>query len=199
MTPRETKRRPWDAESIKLLTQTELQRLFACIRKASRRDYAIFLVSYRHGLRSSDVGLHQVSDLDVTGRKLRIHRCKKSRGGIHPLRPDEFKAIRAMLRERTFDSPVLFASRRRDPISRRQLDNLMKLYGQAAALPEEKRHFHVLKHSICTHLLEADADLYFVNDWVGHASISNTMIYTHLTSRRRDERARQVFARPEVV
>ncbi|MGH8068907.1 MAG: tyrosine-type recombinase/integrase [Candidatus Entotheonellia bacterium] len=60
-------------------------------------------------------------------------------------------------------------------------------------------HFHVLKHSIATHLLDAGADLRFVQDWVGHASIKNTVIYAQLASRRRDEEAHKVCASPCVV
>jgi site-specific recombinase XerD len=61
------------------------------------------------------------------------------------------------------------------------------------------RHFHALKHSIATHLLDAGADLRFVQDWIGHASIGNTVIYAQLTSRRRDEQARKVFASQYIV
>jgi integrase/recombinase XerD len=75
----------------------------------------------------------------------------------------------------------------------------MKHYGELADIPASKRHFHVLKHSIATHLLDAGADLRFVQDWVGHASIKNTVIYAQLTNRRRDEEARKVFASPYVV
>jgi site-specific recombinase XerD len=57
----------------------------------------------------------------------------------------------------------------------------------------------VLKHSIATRLLDAGADLRFVQDWIGHASIKNTVIYAQLTSRRRDEEARKVFTSPYVV
>jgi site-specific recombinase XerD len=93
----------------------------------------------------------------------------------------------------------LFLSRNDTPISRRRLDELMKRYGERADIPESKRHFHALKHSIATHLLDAGADLRFVQDWVGHASIGNTIIYAQLTSRRRDEEARRVFTSPYVV
>ena len=55
------------------------------------------------------------------------------------------------------------------------------------------------KHSIATHLLDAGADLRFVQDWIGHASIRNTVIYAQFTSRRRDEEARKVFASSYVV
>jgi hypothetical protein len=43
------------------------------------------------------------------------------------------------------------------------------------------------------------SDLRFVQDWVGHAPIKNTVIYAQLTSRRRDEEARRVFMSPYVV
>jgi site-specific recombinase XerD len=75
----------------------------------------------------------------------------------------------------------------------------MKHYSEQAGIPEGKPHFHALKHSIATHLLDAGADLRFVQDWIGHASIGNTVVYAQLTSRRRDEQARKVFASQHVV
>ena len=109
------------------------------------------------------------------------------------------KALKAYLRGRSSHTPALFLSKRNEPISRRMLDKLMKTYGEKAGLPDTKRHFHCLKHSIATHLLDAGADLRFVQDWIGHASIKNTVIYAQLTSRRRDEEARKVFASQYVV
>jgi site-specific recombinase XerD len=51
----------------------------------------------------------------------------------------------------------------------------------------------VLKHSIATHLLDAGAELRFLQDWLGHANIQNTIIYTHLVSKVRSDKAREVF------
>jgi site-specific recombinase XerD len=118
---------------------------------------------------------------------------------LHPLQPDEVEAVKAYLRLRSSQAPSIFLSNRNEPISRRMLDKLMKAYGKKAGLPDTKRHFHCLKHSIATHLLDAGADLRFVQDWIGHASIKNTVIYAQLTSRRRDEEARKVFASSYVV
>lgn len=70
---------------------------------------------------------------------------------------------------------------------------MMKQYGRRAELPDDKRHFHILKHSVATHLLDAGADIRFVQDWLGHANIQNTLIYAYLTSRTRNENARRLF------
>jgi integrase len=129
-------------ETIKFLTLDETKRLFSRI--TDKRDKAIFLTAYRHGLRASEVGLLRVEDLDLKRLKIMLHRMKGSLSGEHPLQPDEARALKAWLKARGMDSPVLFTSARGLPISRQMLDVLMKRYGGEAKLPREKRHFHVL-------------------------------------------------------
>jgi type 1 fimbriae regulatory protein FimB len=166
---------PLAHRAIRFLTLEELARLFA-VARASPRDRALFLIAYRHGLRASEVGLLRTDDIDFRALRIMVHRLKGSHSGAHPMQPDEVKALRAHLRgQPSPPSPVLFPSNRGDPIARRTLDWLMKRYGEAASLPPAKRHFHCLKHSIATHLLEAGADLRFVQDWLGHANIQNTV------------------------
>jgi site-specific recombinase XerD len=179
-------------ETIRFLTLDETARLFRAI-GPHRRDRALFLVAYRHGLRASEVGLLRVEDIDLKALRIMVHRLKGSHSGTHPLQADEAKALKALLREREAPSPVLFPSNRGDPIARRTLDWLMKKYGEMADLPPAKRHFHCLKHSIATHLLEAGADLRFVQDWLGHSNIQNTVVYTYLTARGREGAARRAF------
>ena len=135
-------------ETIAFLTQDESARLFHELGD-HKRNKAMFLVAYRHGLRASEVGLLQTSDVDFRKLRIMLHRLKGSYSGEHPLQPDEAKALKAHLRSRTHDSPVLFTSNRGDPISRRTLDWLMKTYAARANIPPLKRHFHVLKHSGC--------------------------------------------------
>jgi site-specific recombinase XerD len=182
--------------TIKFLSSDETRRLFAAIRKgASKRDYALFLIAYRHGLRASEVGMLHTADVDLKTLRIHCHRLKGSYSGVQPIQPDEARVLKGYLRGREDSSPLLFPSRLHLPISRKRLDALMKQYGDAARLPVEKRHFHVLKHSIATHLLEAGDDLRFVQDWLGHANIQNTVIYSHLVSRSRDEKARRHFSK----
>ena len=184
---------PRNLELIKFLTPDELQRLIAVI--TNKRDRALFLIAYRHGLRASEVGLLQLPDLDLKRLTIHVHRLKGSLSGVHPLQPDEAKALKAYLRSRKLDSPVLFLSNRGDPISRKTLDWLIKKYGRQAKIPPDKQHFHTLKHTIATHLLDVGSDLRWVQDWLGHANIQNTTIYTSLTAGSREQKARASFAK----
>jgi type 1 fimbriae regulatory protein FimB/type 1 fimbriae regulatory protein FimE len=179
-------------DTIAFLTPDETGALFAQLGDHPRNK-AVFLTAYRHGLRASEIGLLRTDDLDFKRLRIMLHRLKGSYSGEHPMQPDEAKVIKAYLRERTHESPILFTSNRNDPISRRTLDWLMKTYGSRAGLPVGKQHFHVLKHSIATHLLDAGADLRFVQDWLGHSNIQNTVVYTYLTSKTRETTARKVF------
>jgi type 1 fimbriae regulatory protein FimB len=178
-------------ETIKFLTVEETKKLFSVI--SDKRDKAIFLTAYRHGLRASEIGLLQVTDVDSKAMKIQLHRLKGSLGGVHPLMPDEARHLKAYLKFRNSESPYLFLSNRGLPIGRKMLDVLMKKYGELSGLPKDKRHFHVLKHSVATQMLDSGADLRIVQDWLGHSNIQNTVIYTQITSVTRDKKAREIF------
>lgn len=177
-------------ETIKFLTFDETRCLFDWI--VDKRDKAVFLVAYRHGLRASEVGLLRTSDFDLKWLKIMLHRLKGSLSGEHPMQPDEARSLKAWLKHRGTDS-ILFLSRRGLPISRQMLDVLIKEYAELAMIPKEKQHFHVLKHSIATHLLDAGADLRFLQDWLGHANIQSTVIYASLVSHSREKKEREYF------
>jgi len=183
-------------KTIKYLTQDELKNLLKVI--DHKRDKAIFLLAYRHGLRASEIGGLTVEDVDLTRGRIRINRLKHSQGGEYPMDPDEIRIVKAWLKERK-DGTHLFPSRRGVPISRRTLDYMMKGYGEKAGIPEDKRHFHVLKHSIATHLLDAGADIRFVQDWIGHKNIQNTVVYAQISNKTREEGAKKFFASNMIV
>lgn len=184
-------------QSIKYLTQDELKRLLSVI--TSKRDKAIFLLAYRHGLRVSEVGMLLVEDVDLDRGRIRITREKGSLGGEQRMEADEVKALKAWKKERKDGCQYLFPSRRGTPISRRTLHYFMNHYGEKAGIPQDKRHFHVLKHSIATHLLDAGADIRFVQDWIGHKNIQNTVVYAQISNPAREQQARRLFASPMIV
>ncbi len=147
-----TKPRKQD-RAITFLTQEEMQNLFSAIK--TKRDRAIFAVAYRHGLRASEVGMLQLTDVDLKAGRITINRVKGSMSGTYPLKPDTVKLFRSYIKSRKDASPYLFISNGVLPIDRRTLLVLMKKYGTAAGLPPEKQQFHALKHSIGTHILDA--------------------------------------------
>ena len=95
-----------------------------------------------------------MDDVDFRRGRLQVRRVKNSLSGEHVMKADEIKRLKAYLRGRPDEARALFLSQRGDPISRRQLDHLMKRYGAAAGLPADKRHFHVWPMSPrnCRHL-----------------------------------------------
>lgn len=178
----------------KYLTDQELRGLFSAIN--SVRDRAIFAVAYWRGLRASEVGLLQVSDVQLRAGRINVHRLKGSRGGEYLLSDEEMRALRAWLRVRGYDPGPLFPSRRRRGISRYQLHRLMQRYGAAAGLAPEKLHFHVLKHTIGTWLMgQPDAELRRVQDWLGHVNVQNTVVYAQIRNPQREEFARRIYGR----
>lgn len=101
---------------------------------------------------------------------------------MHTIQRDEALALEEYLSSRQDASKILFLGIRGRAITRRGLDWLMKEYGRKAKLPVKKRHFHVLKHSVATHLLSAGADLLFVHEWLGHTMLQSTAIYLYLAA-----------------
>jgi len=191
-----TKPRKQD-RAITFLTQEEVQRLFDAIK--TKRDRAIFAVAYRHGLRASEVGMLQRTDVDLKAARITINRVKGSMSGTYPLSSATVKLIRSYLKSRKDVSLYLFISNRVLPIDRRTLLKMMKKYGTTAGLPTEKQQFHALKHSIGTHILDAGEDIYFAKDWLGHKNIQNTTIYSKFSTGTRDARARKMFSSHKVV
>jgi integrase/recombinase XerD len=87
-------------------------------------------------------------------------------------------------------TPAVFVGRRGRRLSREAVWALVKRWTQAAGVTERVTP-HTFRHSFATHLLEGGADLRVVQALLGHASISTTQLYTHLTG----ERVREVYAR----
>ncbi|MBX9600406.1 MAG: tyrosine-type recombinase/integrase [Bryobacteraceae bacterium] len=179
-------RRRKPAAIPQFLTAEETSAFFAAVSSGRNpRDLALFEVAYHRGLRASEVGLLRLEHLRLTHRRLYITRVKGGRSGEFPLTDREIRALRAWLKVRGAAPGPLFPSRNSRPISRRRLDELIKRYGAAAQLPEFKRHFHCLRHSCATDLVERDIDIVLIQDHLGHADIRNTQIYARVSDRKR--------------
>jgi type 1 fimbriae regulatory protein FimB len=185
------------ASELTFLIQDEVRQLFAVI--TSPRDRALFPLAYHHGLRASEVSLLQRQDIHDRQGRIYIPRVKGSVSKTYPLQPEDLRRLRAYLRTRQDDSPALFISNRGLPLERRSYWDLMQTYGEQAGIAKAKRRFHALRHAIAVHLLDAGADVAFVQDRLGHANIQNTMVYMRYTTVTRDAQTRQLFASHRVV
>ena len=105
--------------SRRYLTEREIERLMDCARKRSRhghRDATMILVSYRHGLRASEVCDLQWQQIELSEGRLHVHRVKNGMPSVHPIRGDEMRALRKLRREHPSDAYV-FVSERGGPMA----------------------------------------------------------------------------------
>jgi len=167
---------------------------------AALRDRALLELLYAAGLRISEALRLDGDDLDLDGGSVRVV-GKGDRERVVPVgdvavawlgrylstaRP----ALAAADRVRTARGGPIFLSDRGRRLGRNHAWFAVKRAAAAAGLGDRISP-HTLRHSYATHLLEGGADLRVVQELLGHASISTTQIYTHLTG----ERIREVYAR----
>jgi len=159
------------------------------------RDRAMLEVLYATGLRVSELIGLRAADLDM---QVGIVTCfgKGGKERLVPLGEVARSWVRRYLTESRplmagpGASPVLFLSRTGGRLSRMGVWGIVRRHAVAAGV-ERTLTPHVLRHSFATHLLEGGADLRAVQVMLGHADISTTQIYTHVTR----ERLRQVYDR----
>jgi type 1 fimbriae regulatory protein FimB len=179
-------------------THLEPSELLAVLRVAKQRctrDWAMLLVGYLHGCRATELGKLTLGDVNLRENTIHIARLKGSLQSTQPIfahkgQPllNEVKALRQWLRERPDDgSDFLFLSQKGGRLSRSQIFRVFQACGDAAGLPDAKRHPHILKHSRGSHLVGA-MDIALVRQALGHKSISSTMIYAHTND---DDAARE--------
>ena len=159
------------------------------------RDAALFEVLYSTGCRISEVVSIAWEIVDFS-RGCMIVTGKGSKDRLVIVGSRALAALEELrgVAERRFSRPVLpsepvFLSDRQEPVSPRFVERRMKRYLAEAGLPTDLSP-HKLRHSFATHLLDAGADLRSVQEMLGHASISTTQIYTHVSV----ERLKDIYA-----
>ncbi len=146
------------------------------------RDAAILELFYSSGMRLAELAALNVSDFDFFNETVRVF-GKGSKERICPLGKPAVDAIhRYRQQARVMEGP-LFLSKLRKRLSTRGISDLVKKYHGLAGIPVNVSP-HKLRHSFATHLLDNGADLRSVQTLLGHASLSTTQIYTHVSIER---------------
>ena len=151
------------------------------------RDAAILEILYSSGLRVSEVCQLRIADVDRSGRQLRV-RGKGRKERIVPIGRPALEALdRYWSRLGRPNSPELPAfPGTRTPggsIPPSEVQTRLKRHLRTAGL-DPKLTPHKLRHSFATHLLDRGADLRSVQELLGHARLSSTEIYTHVSTER---------------
>lgn len=184
--------------NIRFLTEVEKSELFYQINsdhtKYALRNKAIFYIAKYCALRASEVGLITLNDYNPITGTIHCHRLKGSKDNtlriVDPyilaiINQYYFSNLRQSLATKTCNgrSEYLFISQKGRPIGRKMLDVIMKRYCRKTAIPLDKRHFHVLKHTRAMELIKyGEFKLSDIQWWLGHKNISNTMIYLEYTA-----------------
>ncbi len=146
------------------------------------RDTAILELFYSTGMRLSELVGLDVKDVDPIGETARVL-GKGSKERICPVGGPALEAISRYRHAARVETGPLFLNKSRRRISSRAVHSLLKLRLRQAGLPADLSP-HKLRHSFATHLLDNGADLRSVQTLLGHASLSTTQIYTHVTVER---------------
>ena len=191
-TPKTPKRLP------AVLDLTEVEALLAAPDPddpLGQRDRAILEVLYASGVRLGELVAMDVGSIDRTQREIRVW-GKGSKERIALLGAPALRALEQYLQDgrsrlaRRGPTKALFLNRFGDRLSARGVQLALNKYVKKAGLAKRVTP-HILRHTFATHLLDGGADLRIVQELLGHAQLSSTQIYTHVTR----TRARQVYLR----
>jgi len=181
------------------LTPGEVEKLLAMPAQGGNtpkalRDTALLEVLYATGMRVSEVAGLALDDLDLDGGTVRcVGKGDKER--VMPLYAEACRAVgeyvekgRPKLAGHGADDGTLFLNPRGEKLTRQGLWLIIKAYARQLGL-EDRVTPHTLRHSFATHMLNGGAGLREVQKLLGHANISTTQVYTHVTR----ERLREVY------
>ena len=174
----------------KPLSLTEIDVLLAepakCSTPEAMRDVAMLELLYASGMRVSELMDLNINDINL---KASFVRCmgKGSKERIIPIHDRAVRSVKEYISEarphllKGKEEQALFLNRRGDRLTRQGFWLILKGHAKSAGIKKVVTP-HTLRHSFATHILNGGADLRAVQELLGHANISSTQIYTHLTS-----------------
>lgn len=175
----------------KVLSIQEVRQLLEKVNQGTgpetQRDTAMFELLYATGMRVSEIVSLNKEDVNLEGGFVRCF-GKGSKERVIPIYPEAVKKLKTYIDEgrsqlilQNKGEKALFVNQKGGRLTRQGLWQILKGYVAAAGI---KAHVtpHTLRHTFATHMLSGGADLRSLQELLGHANISTTQVYTHLTS-----------------
>jgi integrase/recombinase XerC len=179
------------------LTLDEVERLLAAPDPSTpqgQRDRALLELLYASGLRVSELVNLDLGEVDLDTNEIRVW-GKGSKERMVLMGKPASEAVsnylgrgRPKLLGDKKKTNALFINRYGQRIPERRVQKMLEGYAKKAGI-EKRVHPHILRHTFATHLLDGGADLRVVQELLGHARLSSTQIYTHVTK----SQARKVY------
>ena len=175
------------AETLRLLEAPDLST------PQGQRDRALLELLYASGLRVSELAGLNLGQIDLTSNEIRV-RGKGSKERVVLIGAPAARALNAYISQGRTEllgkekSEALFLSPYGKRLLARRVQKILEKYAVLAHI-DKWVHPHLLRHTFATHLLDGGADLRVVQELLGHAQLSSTQIYTHLSQ----SQARKVY------
>ncbi len=190
--PRIPKRLPAD-----ILTEQEIQKVFTWLEDRANaigeirfyealhlRNHAVFEVLYSTGMRRSEVLGAQLTDIRYDDGLIYIE-GKGGKNRVAPIGGVSLQAVKRYVRHARHilakpDSEYLFVSRRGSKMSNQTIRQIVMDVTRSAGITRHVK-VHSIRHSCATHMLNSGADIRYVQELLGHADLSSTQVYTHVS------------------
>ena len=169
-------------EQIKVLTEQRIKRFLESIdieEALGLRDRAIFELMYSSGLRPGEVSSLNIEDIDFDNRLVYVRHGKFGKQRFVPVNKVAIEFLRKHTGERDKNSGAVFMGKK-GRLLRSGIGSRFKYYAKKAGVLEKGLSVYSIRHSVATHLLQAGADIRYVQELLGHESIETTVRYTHM-------------------
>ena len=167
------------------LTPAEIEKIIQSAGKVGRhalRDATMILLTYRHGLRISELITLKWDQVDLESAQLHLYRRKNGMDSVHPLFGPEIRALRRLKRD-YYNMRYVFTTERKGPITGDTFRKLLTRAGKIANL-ELSIHPHMLRHSTGFKLANEGRDTRSIQHYLGHKNIQHTVRYTEMSTYR---------------
>ena len=174
-----------DVRTREYLSEDEIVKLVTAIRKRSRnpdRDECLIWMMFQHGLRVSEVVDLRWDQVNFKTGMLHVNRLKGSINSVHPITGVVMRLLRKLERQNNKQRHI-FISERKAVMDSQAVYRIIRRSEKAAGF-EFPIHPHMLRHSCGYYLANKGTDTRTIQQYMGHAHISNTVRYTHLDARK---------------